>query len=74
MSQAEKDMWKIELKLKKGSHLLKFIVNGSDSISDYMEKAFVDGRTYNIFQYKQGTFNTLHDKKYPDVCITLLYT
>lgn len=56
MSQAEKDLWKIKLKLKKGSHLLKFIVNGSDSVSDYMEKVLIDGRTYNIFQFESHSY------------------
>ena len=56
MSHAEKDLWKIKLKLKKGSHLLKFIVNGCDSVSDYMEKVLIDGRTYNIFQLESHSY------------------
>ena len=49
LSQEERDLWKILLKVKQGSHLVKFTVDGVDTVSDLMEKhVTVDNEVFNI--------------------------
>ena len=38
MSQVENDLWRIVLKVSRGSHLLNFSVDGEKRVSDHMEK------------------------------------
>ena len=49
MSQEEKELWQLQLKVKQGSHPLKFLVDGVETISDHMEKQVgPDSELFNI--------------------------
>ena len=50
MSEHEKGLWKIQLKLKPGSYQLRFLVDGKDSLSDYME---------TVINESEETFNKI---------------
>ena len=50
MSEFEKDLWKIQLKLKPGSYQLKFLVDGEDRLSEYME---------TVINEREETFNRI---------------
>ena len=48
LSQTEKGLWKIKLKLKHGNHLLKFHVDGKDICTEYLETVIgEDEKSYN---------------------------
>ena len=51
MSEHEKGLWKIPLKLKAGSHQLRFLVDGKDRLSEYME---------TVINESEETFNKIN--------------
>ena len=51
MSEHEKGLWKIQLKLKPGSHQLRFLVDGKDRLSEYME---------TVINESEETFNKIN--------------
>ena len=58
MSRDEKDLWKIELKLKRGTHLLKFIVDGKDALSEYMETIVENNESFNVLHVETCLIET----------------
>ena len=51
MSEYDKGLWKIQLKLKPGSHQLRFLVDGKDRLSEYME---------TVINESEETFNKIN--------------
>ena len=55
MSNLREDTWSINLKLKFGQHLLKFIVDGKYVLSKYIEKVIgPDEEIYNVVEVSQS--------------------
>ena len=48
MVKFQNDLWNIDLKIKQGKHLLKFNVDGKDTISEYLETVTIDEETFNV--------------------------
>lgn len=51
MSEYQKGLWQIQLKLKPGSYQLRFLVDGKDRLSEYME---------TVINESEETFNKIH--------------
>ena len=66
MSENEKGLWKIQLKLKPGSHQLRFLVDGKDRLSEYMETVINESEeTFNKIDV-ENMKETLIDKNVTD--------
>ena len=50
LTRNENDLWKIELKIKTGKYLMKFIVDGKDTLSEYLETYIENDETFNILE------------------------
>ena len=48
MVKSQADLWNIDLKIKQGKHLLKFNVDGKDTLSEYLETVSIDEETFNV--------------------------
>ena len=63
MSQYEKNLWKIKLKLKHGNHLLKFQVDGKNICTEYLETVIgEDEESYNKLNVNVEEL-TIHEKQ-----------